>query len=508
MIRNILEYLEKTAKRLPDKIAFSGAEGTITFAELEETAKRIGTYLTRFGGRSCPIAVMMQKTPVSVAAFLGAVYSGNFYTPIDVTMPKERVLSILHTLRPQVLLIDEKSRKAANNLGYEGEIIVLEEILGTEIDDGLLRKIRLSVIDTDPLYALFTSGSTGVPKGVVISHQAVVNLTEWYTEAFSISDVEIIGNQAPFYFDSSVKDLYAVLKTGAQMEIIPKMLFSFPKKLLEYLEEKQINYIDWVPSALCIVVNTGALENFQPSYLKKIMFCGEAMPTKQFNQWREKYPDAMFANIYGPTETTVDCTYYIVDREFADDEPLPIGYGCRNTDVFILNGDRLVAEGESGELCVRGRCLALGYYNNPEKTAEAFIQNPLNPYYPEKIYKTGDIAKYNERGEIVFLARKDHQIKHMGHRIELGEIETAVNSIEGIETGVCLYDEGTQRILLFYCGTEETTQAYILKCLRDKVPKYMFPNLMLKLEKIPQTLNGKIDRLALKEYYDNDKQNT
>ena len=240
MIRNILEYLEKTAKRLPDKIAFSGAEGTITFAELEKTAKRIGTYLTRFGGRSCPIAVMMQKTPVSVAAFLGAVYSGNFYTPIDVTMPKERVLSILHTLQPQVLLIDEKSRKAANHLGYEGEIIVLEELLETEIDDALLRKIRRSVIDTDPLYALFTSGSTGVPKGVVISHQAVVNLTEWYTEAFSISDAEIIGNQAPFYFDSSVKDLYAVLKTGAQMEIIPKMLFSFPKKLLEYLEEKQI----------------------------------------------------------------------------------------------------------------------------------------------------------------------------------------------------------------------------------------------------------------------------
>ena len=167
--------------------------------------------------------------------------------------------------------------------------------------------------------------------------------------------------------------------------------------------------------------------------------------------------------------------------------------------VFILNGDRLAAEGESGELCVRGRCLALGYYNNPEKRQKP-LSRTFESVLSEKIYKTGDIAKYNERGEIVFLARKDHQIKHMGHRIELGEIETAVNSIEGIETGVCLYDGGTQRILLFYCGTEETTQAYILKCLRDKVPKYMFPNLMLKLEKIPQTLNGKIDRLALKEY--------
>ncbi len=506
MIRNVLEYLEQTAERLPEKTAFSAGEDRLSFRELADAAKRIGTYLTRFG--KGPVAVMTQKTPLSLAGFFGAVYSGNFYTPIDVTMPKERIQSILETLQPKVLLIDAKSQKTAAGLSFQGELLLLEEIATTEIDTERLRQIRLSAIDTDPLYALFTSGSTGVPKGVVISHQAVVNLTEWYTEAFDITEREIIGNQAPFYFDSSVKDIYAVLKTGAQMEIIPKMLFSFPKKLLEYLEEKQINYIDWVPSALCIVANTGALEGCRPSALKKIMFCGEAMPTKQFNLWREKYPDALFGNIYGPTETTVDCTYYIVDREFADDEPLPIGYGCRNTDVFILNGDRLAAAGESGELCVRGRCLALGYYNNPEKTAEAFIQNPLNPYYPERIYKTGDIAKYNARGEIVFLARKDHQIKHMGHRIELGEIETAVNAIAGIESGVCLYDTDTQRILLFYCGGEEATQAYLLKKLRDKVPKYMFPNVMIKLEKMPQTLNGKIDRLTLKEYYDNNKESS
>lgn len=504
MIRNILEYLEETAARFPERIAFAGAEGELSFQALLDAAQRIGSYLLGCGRG--PVAVMMQKTPISVAAFLGAVYSGAFYTPIDVTMPKERILSILHTLHPQVLLIDEKSRKTAAGLGYEGTILCLEEILDTEIDGEGLKAVRRRSIDTDPLYALFTSGSTGVPKGVVISHQAVINLTEWYTEAFDITEKEIIGNQAPFYFDSSVKDLYAVLKTGARMEIIPKMLFSFPKKLLEYVEEKQINYIDWVPSALCIVANTGALEGCRPSALRKIMFCGEAMPTKQFNQWRKYYPDALFANIYGPTETTVDCTYYIVDREFFDDEPLPIGYGCRNTDVFILNGDRLAKEGESGELCVRGRCLALGYYDQPEKTAEAFIQNPLNPHYPERIYKTGDIAKYNERGEIIFLARKDHQIKHMGHRIELGEIESAVHSIDAIDSGVCLYDEETQRILLFYCGGEAATQAYILKKLRDKVPKYMFPNLMIKLEKMPQTLNGKIDRMALKEYYDRDNQ--
>lgn len=501
MIRNILEYLELTVAKFPQKIAFVAQDEALSFYELMTLSKKIGSFLSRYEKRNTPVAVMMEKTPSSIAAFLGCVYSGNFYTPIDSTMPKERVLSILDTLKPQVLLIDRKSVKTAEHLGYLGEIIILEEISETQIDEVALKNIRNTAIDADPLYALFTSGSTGVPKGVVITHHSVVNLTQWYTETFDFTEKEIIGNQAPFYFDSSVKDIYAVLKTGATMEIIPKQLFSFPMKLMEYLEEKQINYIDWVPSAFCIVANTGTLEKIAPKSLKKIAFCGEIMPTKQYNMWRAKYPDALFANIYGPTEATVDCTYYIVDREFADDEPLPIGYPCRNTDIFILNGDKLAEAGEMGELCIRGRCLAPGYYNNPEKTEEAFIQNPLNPYYVEKIYKTGDVAKYNEYGEIVFLARADNQIKHMGHRIELGEIEAAVNAIDLVENGACIYDEKSQKIVLFYCG-KEATQSYILKKLRDKVPKYMFPNVMVLLEELPHTLNGKIDRLRLKEYYD------
>lgn len=502
MIRNVLEYLEETAKRLPEKIAFAGKEESFSFQSLLELSQRIGSQLLSYGKRNEPIAVMMEKTPVAVAAFLGCIYSGNFYTPIDSTMPKERMLSILHTLRPQVLLIDEKSRKIADNLGYDGEMLLFEEIAASAIDMEGLRRIRETAIDADPLYALFTSGSTGVPKGVVIAQHAVINLTEWYTEAFAITETEIIGNQAPFYFDSSVKDIYAVLKTGATMEIIPKQLFSFPIKLLEYVEERAITYIDWVPSAYVITANTGALEKIVPKALKKLIFCGEVMPARQYNMWREKYPQALFANIYGPTEATVDCAYYIIDREFADDEPLPIGRHCRNTDLLIIKDNRLAQTDEAGELCIRGRCLAPGYYNNWEKTEEAFIQNPLNPHYPEKIYKTGDLAKYNAHGEIIFLARKDHQIKHLGHRIELGEIETAVSSIDLIESSACIYDEKAQKIVLLYCGAA-ATQAYILKRLRDKIPKYMFPNIMFALEEMPYSLNGKIDRQRLKEYYEN-----
>ena len=225
------------------------------------------------------------------------------------------------------------------------------------------------------------------------------------------------------------------------------------------------------------------------------------MPVKYLNKWMAKYPDARYVNFYGPTEVTDTCTVYEVNRKLENTDTLPIGVPCKNMDVFLLDEqDRpAVGEGAIGEICVRGTGLACGYYNAPEKTAEVFVQNPLNHAYPEIIYRTGDLAQWNEYGELVYLSRKDFQIKHMGRRIELGEIETALLSLEEIETGCCLYDGKKSMIVAVYKGalTEQELRDQLLKLL----PEYMMPNRWYPVETMPLNLNGKIDRQKLKEMY-------
>ena len=215
-----------------------------------------------------------------------------------------------------------------------------------------------------------------------------------------------------------------------------------------------------------------------------------------------KLPNARFINLYGPTEITVDCTYYEVDREFDDDEFIPIGRDCRNKQILVFNDEnRLVEVGEPGELCVRGSGVALGYYNNQEKTEEVFVQNPLHNLYEDRIYRTGDIVKYNEHGEIEFVSRKDFQVKHKGNRIELGEIEVAINSIPTVTNAACIFDKLNDKIILFYT-TSDGQEIDIINNVKDRIPVYMFPEEIKRLEQMPYNLNGKIDRIELKFRYD------
>lgn len=501
MKNSVLSWLDETAKRLPNKLALQDISGNITYQEYRSKSLAIAYKIVELnkGEMKKPVVVYLEKGKEVLVSFMGVAYSGCFYSPIDTEMPPSRVNKILEVLKPEIVITTNKLKTNFEKFNFYGSYIIYEETICSEEDETAVKPYTEKIVDTDLLYVLFTSGSTGVPKGVSICHRSVIDYIDWVTETFNITQKDTFGNQAPFYFDNSILDIYSCMKMGATLNIIPKKLFFQPVPLLEYIKYNKINTIFWVPSALIVVSKLKAFRNVDLSdTLKRVLFCGEVMPNKQLNIWRKFLPNVTYANLYGPTEITDACTYYIVDREFSDDEPLPIGIPMSNTDILVLNDeDKLVTDDEVGELCVRGTSLAMGYYNNPEKTRSAFVQNPLNKAVPEIIYRTGDLVRYNEYREIIYISRKDFQIKHLGHRIELGEIETAISSLEEVTLNCCLYDEKNQRIVLFVDA--QVDRDYIKERIEKLVPEYMIPGKVIYLENMPINANGKIDRIKLKE---------
>ena len=508
MKNSVLSWLDETAKRLPNKLALQDISGNITYQEYRSKSLAIAYKIVELnkGEMKKPIVVYLEKGKEVLVSFMGVAYSGCFYSPIDTEMPQSRVDKILEVLKPEIVITTNKLKTNFEKFNFYGSYIIYEETICSEEDETAVKPYTEKIIDTDLLYVLFTSGSTGVPKGVSICHRSVIDYTDWVTETFNITQKDTFGNQAPFYFDNSILDIYSCMKTGATLNIIPKKLFfqlfifsSFLFVSISPESNIKINTIFWVPSALIVVSKLKAFRNVDLSdTLKRVLFCGEVMPNKQLNIWRKFLPNVTYANLYGPTEITDACTYYIVDREFSDDEPLPIGIPMSNTDILVLNDeDKLVTDDEVGELCVRGTSLAMGYYNNPEKTRSAFVQNPLNKAVPEIIYRTGDLVRYNEYREIIYISRKDFQIKHLGHRIELGEIETAISSLEEVTLNCCLYDEKNQKIVLFVDA--QVDRDYIKERIEKLVPEYMIPGKVIYLENMPINANGKIDRIKLKE---------
>ncbi len=493
MQKSVIEYLSKTATAFPSKIAVHDEKEEITFSQMWQNATSIANALQNRVAPRNPIGVYIPKGCKMVTSFAAINMAADFYVPLDTKSPAQRVASILSTLEAKVVITDAAHKEALSAF-YQGEILVFEECVNAANELQVLRYEK-EQIDTDPIYSIFTSGSTGVPKGVVVSHRGVIDYIDWAIDTFHINNSAVIGNQAPFYFDNSTLDIYLMYATGATLNIIPEINFAFPAKLIDYLNDQKITFVFWVPFVLVNVANMDILASKKPGYLKDVFFAGEVMPNKHLNYWRKHLPDCRYANLYGPTEITVDCTYYIVDREFSNDEPLPIGIPCRNSDVMILvDRKRLAQQGEQGELCVRGTSLALGYYNNPEKTADAFIQNPLNIHYPETIYCTGDVVYENERGEIMYVGRIDSQIKHNGYRIELGEIETAILGSNLVDNCCVLYNNKEKQIVLVYQAEQELNIAALRKAIGEKIPKYMLPTVYHREEILKQNTSGKIDR--------------
>ena len=493
MQKSVIEYLSKTVTAFPEKIAVHDEKEEITFSQFWQNALSITSALQNVVDSRQPVGVYIPKGCKMVTSFAAINMAADFYVPLDTKSPAQRVASILSTLEAKVVITDS-AHKAALSAFYDGEILVFEDCVVSAQKSEVLRYEK-EQIDTDPIYSIFTSGSTGVPKGVVVSHRGVIDYIDWAIDTFHINNSAVIGNQAPFYFDNSTLDIYLMYATGATLNIIPEINFAFPAKLIDYLNDQKITFVFWVPFVLVNVANMDILASKKPEYLKDVFFAGEVMPNKHLNYWRKHLPNCRYANLYGPTEITVDCTYYLVDREFSDDEPLPIGIPCRNSDVLILvDRKRLAQQGEQGELCVRGTSLALGYYNNPEKTKDAFIQNPLNSHYPETIYCTGDVVYENERGEIMYVGRIDSQIKHNGYRIELGEIETAILGSNLVDNCCVLYNSKEKQIVLVYQSAQELNIATLRKAIGEKIPKYMLPTEYHREEVLKQNTSGKIDR--------------
>ncbi|MBQ9531495.1 MAG: amino acid adenylation domain-containing protein [Eubacterium sp.] len=497
-MKNILELLENSSAKFPDKPAFIDDKNSVTYSLLESYAKRIGSTLLKTGAKNKPIAIYINKSADVINAMMGIAYSGNIYAVIDTEMPKERIDKIFSTLNPVAVITDEANSENAALFGLE--TFHIDDMKKAEINSDKLSEIRSAQIDTDPLYILYTSGSTGMPKGTVINHKNVLSYSKWAVDTFGIDENTVFGNQTPFYFSMSVTDIYSTLRSGATLVIIPKICFSFPIKLVEFLNNNKINTIYWVPSAFGIAANFKLFDVETPKYLKTVLFAGEVMPVKFLNYWKKYLPKTtVFANLFGPTETTDICTYYVAERELDVTESLPIGKHCDNCNVFIVNEKGEEANnGEEGELFVRGSFVASGYYNNPEKTAEMFVQNPLNTAYPEICYKTGDLVKTNELGEIIYIGRKDFQIKRMGYRIELGEIEAATSAVDGVKECACIFNKESDKIVLYYCAAK-IEENEMLDFLKSKLNAYFIPDEVIKTASLPRNANGKIDRKELEK---------
>lgn len=503
MLKNILEYLELDEQLYPDKIAIADENERYSFSRLKREARLLGGILAEYKVRHRPIGVLANRKASVGLSFLGVLYSGNYYVPIDPSMPELKIQAILEDANIEILIGDEKNRNLLRRLNYNGIFVSLSNLEESSAIIGIP-----SIEDEEPLYMVYTSGSTGKPKGVVKSHSAMISFIEAYTQTFDFDDTDIIGNQTPLFFDASAKDFYLMLKTGATLEILPSKLFTLPVTLIRYLNEKNVTFISWVPSALSIVTQLNTFLEVLPKSLKRVFFVGEVFPIKQLNKWRGYLPDLQYVNLYGSSEIAGICCYYKIRGEITEGDCLPLGKPLKNCEVFLIdNGEIITQSDKTGEIYIASPALASSYFKDQKKTDECFLNMNMPDGTQKRMFKTGDLARYNANKDLVFVSRIDYQIKHMGRRIELGEIEAAANALLEVQKCGCLYQQKQKKIVLFCEVTDDFTgdEQAIKSELKEKLSDYMLPAKVIILDKLPLNANGKIDREQLKQLLEGEK---
>ena len=531
MIYQLWHLLADSAARIPDDIAVSSGGESLTYVELDDRSSRLAELLAASGvERGTRVGFMLPKTPASIVTIFGILKAGGVYVPIDAASPAARVAYIVRDCGIRHLVtLARHARAVGDAMGpgaaQEFDLLLLADAeaptdestaaglppctrpwsdVAVQQPRHMPREGPGAGCESDLAYILYTSGSTGVPKGVMITHQASLTFVDWAHERFAVTDHDVVSSHAPLHFDLSIFDIFASVKAGARIAIVPDRLATFPVKLAQFIRDERVSIWYSVPSALTLMLERGNFAAHEYPDLRVILFAGEVFPIKFLHAMMRATSATLF-NLYGPTETNV-CTYYAVQpSDLERTAPVPIGVAIANYDVFAVNerGERLRAGEEKGELWARGPGLMSGYWGDREKTERTLRSNPFNAHLPnDRVFATGDIVSIDDAGDFLYHGRGDNMVKSRGYRIELGEIETALYRHPSVREAAVLPVPDpmlTNRLRALVALDEAggVTVEELRAFCRGQLPAYMVPDSIELRESLPKTSTGKVDRQAL-----------